>query len=236
MGYLTGKGGANAYCEICGFQYKNFELKKNWRGLMVCPEDWEPRHPLDFYRTRNDTNKLPFISPNPIEDDIYGMFVARYAPTDVLVNTENQSTFGNRFTCNTDGYFNSIRVFLGLNQSSGISSGLVQNSYQASLWSNAGETLLWSKEVYFNKPGEWNSVPIIPNVAASAATDYTIAVGKIEGVPLSYVTPRPTILPAPPHLEYLSSRHQGDSGLIEYPTIDEAGQMYLINATIRPTT
>jgi hypothetical protein len=27
---------------------------------MVCPADWEPRHPSDFYRNRSDQHKLPF--------------------------------------------------------------------------------------------------------------------------------------------------------------------------------
>lgn len=27
---------------------------------MVCKDDWEPRHPMDFYRSRNDTHALPF--------------------------------------------------------------------------------------------------------------------------------------------------------------------------------
>lgn len=28
---------------------------------MVCPDDFEVRHPLDFYRSRNDSHKLDFI-------------------------------------------------------------------------------------------------------------------------------------------------------------------------------
>lgn len=31
---------------------------------MVCEKDWEPRHVLDFYKPRNDTHKLSFISPD----------------------------------------------------------------------------------------------------------------------------------------------------------------------------
>lgn len=235
MGYITGKGGANALCEICGFQYKNFELKKNWKGQMVCVDDWEARHPMDFYRTRSDASKLSFISTEPPADDIDGMFVRHYAPTDVLISTANQSTYGNRFTCNTDGYFDSIRVFLGTNLDSGMAINYSQNSYHLSLWRNTGPVLLWSKEVYLLKAGEWNSIPLVPNIPASAATAYTVAVGKYVGTPLSYVTPRPSITPAPTHMTYLSSRHEGDSGVLDFPTIDDAANMYLINATIRPT-
>ncbi len=31
---------------------------------MCCPEDWETRHPLDFYTTRNDTHLLPWTRPD----------------------------------------------------------------------------------------------------------------------------------------------------------------------------
>jgi hypothetical protein len=31
---------------------------------MVCPADWEPRHPSDFYRGRNDSHKLPWTRPD----------------------------------------------------------------------------------------------------------------------------------------------------------------------------
>lgn len=53
----------NVECPVCGFNYKASELKTRWDGLQVCPDDWEPRHPLDFYKPRNDTHKLPFILP-----------------------------------------------------------------------------------------------------------------------------------------------------------------------------
>ena len=54
-------GQYNALCDVCGFKKKNWEMRKRWDGLWVCNEDWEPRHPMDFYKTRNDFHKLPFI-------------------------------------------------------------------------------------------------------------------------------------------------------------------------------
>src|SRR6266567_852339 len=47
-------------CDSCGFKYWNWELRQRWDGLWVCKWDWENRHESDFYRTRNDTHKLPF--------------------------------------------------------------------------------------------------------------------------------------------------------------------------------
>jgi hypothetical protein len=59
--YITGSYNYNALCDVCQFKFKASQLRKRWDGLMVCDKDWELRHPLDFYQTRNDTHKLPFI-------------------------------------------------------------------------------------------------------------------------------------------------------------------------------
>lgn len=59
--YVTGRGVYNAYCDVCGFQYKNFQLRKRWDGLIVCKEDWETRHPQEFVRARNDYHPLPWV-------------------------------------------------------------------------------------------------------------------------------------------------------------------------------
>ena len=58
----------NTICDVCGFKFKASELKQRWDGPMVCPEDWETRNILDFYRQRNDTHKLPFVrTDNQVE-------------------------------------------------------------------------------------------------------------------------------------------------------------------------
>lgn len=50
----------NAICDVCGFKFKNYQLKKRWDGYMVCKEDYEMRHPMDFYTTKNDVHQLPW--------------------------------------------------------------------------------------------------------------------------------------------------------------------------------
>ena len=44
MAYAVGKF-ARALCDRCGFEYKLNELKKEWNGLKVCPNCYEPKHP-----------------------------------------------------------------------------------------------------------------------------------------------------------------------------------------------
>ena len=51
----------NALCDSCGMKFKASELRVRWDGLWVCKDDFEFRHPSDFYRSRNDTHKLDRI-------------------------------------------------------------------------------------------------------------------------------------------------------------------------------
>lgn len=55
----------NALCDECGFKFKSSDLRKRWDGLMVCPDDWETRHPQDFLRPITDEYPLPWTRPDP---------------------------------------------------------------------------------------------------------------------------------------------------------------------------
>lgn len=65
---MSTQGGSyswNAICKVCGFQYKGQDMRRRWDGLEpVCKDCWEPRHPLDFYRTHSDFHKLPWQTAN----------------------------------------------------------------------------------------------------------------------------------------------------------------------------
>lgn len=54
-----------AVCDVCGFYFKNTQLKKRWDGLMVCEQDWEQRHPQDLIRPLPDSPALPWTRPDP---------------------------------------------------------------------------------------------------------------------------------------------------------------------------
>lgn len=56
-------GAWNAICDICGFRFKSDELKKNWKGLMVCSADFETRHPQEFVRGRTEKIGVPWARP-----------------------------------------------------------------------------------------------------------------------------------------------------------------------------
>ena len=41
-------------CDVCGMDFRASEVKWRWDGLLVCEEDWEPRHQQDYVRPRED--------------------------------------------------------------------------------------------------------------------------------------------------------------------------------------
>ena len=53
----------NVICDVCGWKYKNHQLRKRWDGLMVCEKDWEPRHPMDLIKIPKDDQSVPWARP-----------------------------------------------------------------------------------------------------------------------------------------------------------------------------
>lgn len=57
----------NVICQVCGVQFKSDEIKKRWDGALVCKDDWEPRHPMDFLRATPERGTVPFSNPEPTD-------------------------------------------------------------------------------------------------------------------------------------------------------------------------
>jgi hypothetical protein len=57
-------GSWNVICDVCGFQFKADEVLKRWDGLYVCKDDYEPRHPSDFLRVREENTSVPYSRPD----------------------------------------------------------------------------------------------------------------------------------------------------------------------------
>jgi hypothetical protein len=63
-------GSWNVICQRCGFQYKGYQLQKEWTGFWVCKgpgtqDCWEPRHEQDFIRAPKPDANVPFVRPEP---------------------------------------------------------------------------------------------------------------------------------------------------------------------------
>jgi hypothetical protein len=57
----------NVTCDVCSKKIKAEDAKQRWDGFIVCPDDYEQRHPMDFIRTRQDKISVPFTRPIPPE-------------------------------------------------------------------------------------------------------------------------------------------------------------------------
>lgn len=63
-------GDPKAICQICGLTYHLSELRKQWDGLLVCRQDWSPRHPQEFVRALPD-KQTPRRRPSPEPADVF---------------------------------------------------------------------------------------------------------------------------------------------------------------------
>lgn len=52
----------NVFCMVCNRKIKSGDALKRWDGLIVCPDDYETRQPLDFLRTRQERISVPFTA------------------------------------------------------------------------------------------------------------------------------------------------------------------------------
>lgn len=65
----------SAICDVCGFEYKSYQLKKRWDGYMVCSKDWEPRHPQEFVKDK-PSKALPWTRPEAPDTFVSVTYVA----------------------------------------------------------------------------------------------------------------------------------------------------------------
>jgi len=57
----------NVTCDVCSKKIKAGEARKRWDGFIVCPDDYEIRHPQDFVKARQDKISVPFTRPIPTD-------------------------------------------------------------------------------------------------------------------------------------------------------------------------
>mgnify|MGYP003656303487 CR=1 FL=1 len=83
MAFASGKF-SYALCDYCGQRYPYTVLRKNWRGFMVCPDDYEVKaaqlKPLNF---KGDAIALQ----NPRPDRIEPVVVYLGVPADSAFNS-----------------------------------------------------------------------------------------------------------------------------------------------------
>lgn len=56
-------GSWNCDCDVCGLRFKAEQLVRRWDGAMACKSCYEPRHPQDFIRVRDERISVSFTRP-----------------------------------------------------------------------------------------------------------------------------------------------------------------------------
>ena len=74
MAYARGRH-TQAICDRCGFQYFLLELRKEWNGLRVCPDCWEPKHPQLEIKSKYDPQAVFDPRPNDHNREDANVFI-----------------------------------------------------------------------------------------------------------------------------------------------------------------
>lgn len=61
--YISGEW--NVTCDVCSKKIKAHDAKQRWDGLVVCPDDFEHRHPQDYVKAKIDKITVQFTRPIP---------------------------------------------------------------------------------------------------------------------------------------------------------------------------
>jgi|TARA_R100000315_G_C5195496_1_gene114411 hypothetical protein len=81
MSYASGKY-AYGICDISGFRYKLKDMKKTWDGLLVGPDQFDPKHPqLEPTTHVADPEALYNARPNT---DVEANDGRVYTPTNII--------------------------------------------------------------------------------------------------------------------------------------------------------
>jgi hypothetical protein len=73
-------------CEVCGFAIRASSAKLTWDDRIVCPEDFEVRHPQDFVRGRSDNQSAQgLVSPEVVDEFIGGICTTRSSVAGVAI-------------------------------------------------------------------------------------------------------------------------------------------------------
>jgi len=79
-------GEHNITCDVCSKKVKSGLIKKRWDGFLVCPDDFEMRHPQDFVKARQDKISVPDTRPIPTLVFTHVPYIALYVEGDYVDN------------------------------------------------------------------------------------------------------------------------------------------------------
>lgn len=74
-------------CDVCSKKIKASESKQRWDGFIVCADDFEHRHPMDFLRARADRISVPYTRPQGVEAFVSVPYIFLYVESDYIEET-----------------------------------------------------------------------------------------------------------------------------------------------------
>lgn len=89
--YVSGEW--NVTCDVCSKKIKSSQAKQRWDGFIVCPEDYEQRHPQDFVKAKTDKVSVPFTRPIPTITFIDVNYITIYVSNDYMESINRQTYF-----------------------------------------------------------------------------------------------------------------------------------------------
>ena len=94
--YYT-SGQWNCICDVCGKKIKAGDAKQRWDGFIVCPKDFEQRHPQDFIKARQDKISVPFTRPRPVDVFTGVAYITTYVEEDYILDVQVVQTYFEEF-------------------------------------------------------------------------------------------------------------------------------------------
>lgn len=83
----------NLICDVCSKKIKASDAKQRWDGLIVCPDDFEHRHPQDFVKAHTDKITVPFQRPIPTLLFTNATYISIYIDEDYVEDHGMQTYF-----------------------------------------------------------------------------------------------------------------------------------------------
>ena len=71
-------------CDVCSKQTRASAIRKRWDGLLVCPDDFEHRHPQELIRHRVEDISVPFSRPEPTDQFATVLYINDYVDGDYV--------------------------------------------------------------------------------------------------------------------------------------------------------
>ena len=90
MSTYFGKGLFNAICDVCGRKFKSNQLSQRWDGMMVCRQDKESRHPMDFFKGAKEDLSIPWNRHEQADTFINVNYIDLSTLPNFSPNTSNQ--------------------------------------------------------------------------------------------------------------------------------------------------